>query len=122
MHIFYIILYVLIFNMCGGKKVRTFLGPCTHPNRTVLSMLQHKMPNFSQKSPVLKRSAWTDYSTNTLYTNKIKICCFYYVFIFCANEWTTFCTLGQIHVDVLGLFLFRKLLNCCSVTLLRMKT
>lgn len=100
MHIFYIILYVLIFNMCG-KWEFCVLGPCTHLNRTVLSMLQHKMPNFSRKSHVPKRSAWTGYSTIKLYSNKIQICCFFliiYLFILCANERLTFCTLGPIHV------------------------
>lgn len=33
MHIFYIILYVLIFNMCGGKKSENFFGSLHTPQQ-----------------------------------------------------------------------------------------
>lgn len=80
MHIGYIILYVLMFNV---RKVRiSFLGPCTHLDRTVLMMLQHKMPNFSWTSRFLKWSARTGHSTIELSTNEIKTSCFHYLFSF----------------------------------------
>lgn len=82
MHIGYVILYVLMFN---ARKVRiSFLGPCTHLDRTVLTMLQHKMPNVSWTSRFLKWSARTDFSTNELSTNEIKTSCFY-LFIYLSS-------------------------------------
>lgn len=83
MHIGYIILCVLMFNV---QKVRiSFLGPCT----------QNCFNDAATQNArcYLKWSARTDYSTN-----EIKTSCFYYLFIFCANKWTTFCKLGPKHM------------------------
>lgn len=119
------------YYMCSCLTYRKwefhYLGPCTHLDRTVLTMLQDKMPNFSWTSCFLKWSAGTDYSTNELYTIEIKTSWFYYLFIFCANKWTTFCTLGPKHMrerrthsaSKVPCFIevIHKSDNCCSMTL-----